>query len=56
MAWLVRQSTTPTLTWLGNVRMPNNYAGKAVVAGADVSIKHYHSLVMNNIVFVLFFL
>lgn len=29
---------TPTLTWLGNVRMPNNYAGNAVVAGADGSI------------------
>ncbi len=30
--------STPTLTWLGNVRMPNNYAGNAVVSGADGSI------------------
>lgn len=28
----------PTLTWLGNVRMPNDFAGNSVVAGADGSI------------------
>lgn len=29
---------TPTLTWLGNVRMPNDFAGNGVVSGADGSI------------------
>ncbi|WP_274572198.1 hypothetical protein [Neisseria leonii] len=31
-------TATPTLTWLGNVRMPNDVAGNAVVSGADGSI------------------
>ncbi|MGX2955766.1 SMP-30/gluconolactonase/LRE family protein [Ursidibacter arcticus] len=31
-------NTTPTLTWLGNVRMPNDYAGNGVVAHSDGSI------------------
>ena len=32
------QTTIPTLTWLGNVRMPNDFAGNGVVSGADGSI------------------
>ncbi|MGX2950725.1 SMP-30/gluconolactonase/LRE family protein [Ursidibacter sp. B-7004-1] len=31
-------STTPTLTWLGNVSLPKGLAGNGVVAGADGSI------------------
>ncbi|WP_373740757.1 SMP-30/gluconolactonase/LRE family protein [Neisseria sp.] len=31
-------TATPTLTWLGNVRMLNDYAGNGVVSGADGSI------------------